>query len=134
VSNIQLDVPTGLTYVIDVLNAGGHSLFTTGTNFNPGTNPGQLLWNFEGSGTVTLDAGGTFSGAILDTSGAVSTTQLVQGEVAADGFTDCGYELHDQNFTPAVVATPEPSTYALWAVGLCACGIAMRRFRRFSVA
>jgi choice-of-anchor A domain-containing protein len=134
VSDIQINVPTGMTYVIDVLNAGGHSLFASGTNFNPGSNPGGLLWNFEGSGTVTLDAGGTFSGAILDTSGAVDATQLVQGEIAVDGFTDCGYELHDQDFTPAVVATPEPSTYALWAVGLCACGIAVRRFRRVAVA
>jgi choice-of-anchor A domain-containing protein len=132
-SNIQINVPTGLTYVINVINAGGRTLFANGVNFNSGSNDNQLLWNFEGSGTVTLDNGGYFYGAILAPSASISATTVIDGQVAADGFSDCGYELHDTEFTPAAVATPEPSTYALCAVGLCAFAIAARRFLRLLV-
>jgi choice-of-anchor A domain-containing protein len=130
VSNVQINVPTGLTYVINVLNAGGSTLFNSSVNFNSGNNDNQLLWNFEGCGTVTLDNGGDFYGAILAPTASVSTTTVIDGQVASDGFYDSGKELHDADFMPAAVATPEPGTYALWASGLCVCGIAVRRFRR----
>lgn len=133
-SNIQINVPAGLTYVINVINAGGTTLFGNGVNFNSGSNDNQLLWNFEGSGNVTLDNGGYFYGAILAPSASISATTVIDGQVAADGFSDCGYELHDTDFTPATVATPEPSTYALSAVGLCALAIAARRLFRLRVS
>jgi choice-of-anchor A domain-containing protein len=134
ISNIQIDVPTGLTYVINVIDAGGKTLFGSGINFNSGSDDSQLLWNFEGSGTVTLANGGDFYGSILAPSATVSTTSIIDGQVASDGFTDTGVEMHDDDaFNPTVVATPEPSTYALWAVAVCACGIAARRVLRLRV-
>jgi choice-of-anchor A domain-containing protein len=129
-SNIQVDVPAGLTYVINVVNAAGTTIFGSGVNFNSGTNDNQLLWNITGSGTVSISNGGYFYGSILAPTTTIDTTSVIDGQVAAGGFSDSNAELHGDEFSPAAVATPEPATYALWAVGICTVGIAFRRFQK----
>jgi choice-of-anchor A domain-containing protein len=132
ISNVSVNVPAGLTYVINVVNAGGKTIFGSGVNLNSGTNDNQLLWNIEGSGTVTIGAqtGDTLYGSILAPNATIDTSTVITGEVAAGGFSDCGVELHDTDFAPALVTTPEPGTYALWAIGICAAGIVFRRRQR----
>jgi choice-of-anchor A domain-containing protein len=129
-SDIQINVPAGLTYVINVVNAAGTTIFGSGANFNSGTNDNQLLWNITGNGTVSISNGGYFYGSILAPNTTIDTTTTIDGQVAAASFSDSNVELHDDEFSPAAVATPEPATYALWAVGICALGIAWRRFQK----
>lgn len=135
ISNVSVNVPAGLTYVINVVNAGGKTIFGSGVNLNSGTNDGQLLWNIEGSGTVTIgsQSGDTLYGSILAPNATIDTSTVISGQVAAGSFSDCGVELHDTEFSPALVTTPEPGTYALWAAGVCAAGILLRRHRKLRV-
>jgi choice-of-anchor A domain-containing protein len=131
-SQVKIDVPAGLTYVINVINAAGGSNFGSNVNFNADSNANdnQLLWNITGSGTVSIDNGGYFYGSILAPNTTIDTTTVIDGQVAANGFSDTGVELHADEFSPAAVATPEPATYALWAAGICAAAIAFRRFQK----
>jgi choice-of-anchor A domain-containing protein len=132
ISNVTVNVPAGLTYVINVLNAGGQTIFGSGVNLNSGTNDNQLLWNIVGSGTVTIAAqsGETLYGSVLAPNATIDSTSVINGEVVANGFSDCGVELNQTDFAPAIVTTPEPATYALWAVGICVAGVALRRLQR----
>ncbi len=133
-SNIQINVPTGVDYVINVLHlADGQTLFGSGANFNSGTNDDQLLWNFVDTGSsdigVTISDGGNFYGSVLAPKVNITDNTTIDGQVVAASFTDCGVELHDLDFTSVVV--PEARTFALWAVGLCgAAVVAGRRLRR----
>jgi choice-of-anchor A domain-containing protein len=132
--NIQINVPTGVDYVINVLHlADGQTLFGSGANFNSGTNDDQLLWNFVGTGSsnigVTISDGGNFYGSILAPKVNLTDNTTIAGQVVAGSFTDNGVELHDLDFTSVVV--PEAPTFALWAVGLCGAAVlAGRRLRR----
>jgi choice-of-anchor A domain-containing protein len=129
-SNIQINVPTGVTDVINVINASGTTIFGSGANFNAGTNDSSLLWNIEGSGTVTL-GGGQFIGAILAPNAVIDngSNTAVSGQIVADGFNDTGAETHFTAFAVASVVVPEPAAFAWGAVGLCGLGIVLRRRR-----
>jgi len=129
-SNIQINVPTGVTDVINVINAAGTTIFGSGANFNTGTNDSSLLWNVEGSGTVTLGAG-QFIGAILAPTATIDngTNTAVSGQIVADGFNDTGAETHFTSFVVASVVVPEPAAFTWCAVGLCGLGILVRRRR-----
>ncbi|HEY3755177.1 MAG TPA: collagen-binding domain-containing protein [Opitutaceae bacterium] len=128
-SNISINVPTDVNYVINVVNAAGTTLFGSGANFNSGSNNNQLLWNFVGSsGTVTLGNGGSFYGSILSPSMNVNTGGVtVNGQVGASSFSDSNAELHFEGFDAVAVVVPEPLTFALWGVGLCGVAIVIRR-------
>lgn len=131
-SNIQINVPTGVNYVINVTNLSCNTtLFDSGINFNAGTNDNQLLWNFEGcSNSITIGGGGNFYGSILAPDMDITDDTTIDGQVVASAFTDTGVELHDSSFSPAQVLVPEPADFALWASGLCAAAWALRRLTR----
>jgi choice-of-anchor A domain-containing protein len=123
-SNVSINVPTDVNYVINVTNAAGSTVFGCGVNFNAGSNDNSLLWNIEGSGDVAL-GGGQFYGAVLAPNANVSNANgtVFVGQVAAQSFTDTDAEMHFEDF----VVVPEPVTFALWAVGLCGLAILGRR-------
>jgi choice-of-anchor A domain-containing protein len=127
-SNITIDVPTGLNYVINVVNLGcDTTLFGSGIDFNAGTNDDQLLWNFEGSPSeVTIDSGGNFYGSILAPNTDIEDDTTIDGQVVAGSFTDTGVELHDDSFTPTQIMVPESHAFAWWALGLCGAGVLLR--------
>jgi choice-of-anchor A domain-containing protein len=135
ISNIQINVPSGIDYVINVINlANNQTLFGSGINFNSGTNDDQLLWNFEGNAcgngtTFTISDGGNFYGSILAPDATLTDSTTVDGQVVADNFTDTGVELHDTGFSPVQVLVPEAGTYAWWALGLCGAAVVLVRRR-----
>lgn len=130
-SNIQIDVPAGVNYVINVVNlACDQTLFGSGVNFNSGANDDQVLWNFVGSSSnVTIGGGGNFYGSILAPTDAITDNTTIDGQVVASSFVDNGVELHDDGFTPTQVLVPESGGAFGWAAGLCA-AVAAARWRR----
>ncbi len=129
VSNIQINVPSGIDYVINVVNvSSGQTLFGSGVNFNSGSNDNQLLWNFEGSSnTFTLSDGGNFYGSVLAPTATITDGTTIDGQVVANAFSDSGVELHDSTFTPVSVLVPEAGTFTWWALGLCGAAVLFRR-------
>ena len=130
--NISISVPTGVDYVINVLNlCDGQTLFGSGANFNSGTNDDQLLWNFVDTGSaigVTVSDGGNFYGSVLAPNVNITDNTTIDGQVAAASFTDSGVEMHDLSFDSVV--EPEAPTFALCAVALCGGMVLVcRRFR-----
>lgn len=129
-SNIQIDVPADVNYVVNVINLGsGTTTLFSGANFNSGSNDTNLLWNLEGSGTVALGTGNSFYGSILAPSATITNdgNTTINGQVAANAFTDDNTELHYLGFDAVSVVVPEPVTFALWGVALCGAGILVRR-------
>jgi len=141
-SNVQFNVPAGLDYVVNVVNAAGKTLFGTGSgiNFNSGSGYEALLWNIvaadDGGPTpsVSLGNGGQFFGAVLAPSVNLSNAggTAVNGQVVAASYTHSGAELHYTDYTPALVfsAVPEPSTWGACGLGLCFLLGVGRRFRK----
>lgn len=131
-TKVTIDVPTDVNYVINVINApSSFTLFGSGVTMKSGTNDSQLLWNIEGTTTVTL-GGGKFFGSILAPSATVDNGgALVSGQVVADAFNDSGKALDFTAFDSAAVVAPEPAGYALCGAGLCGLAIiAGRRLRK----
>ena len=128
--NIQVTVPSGMEYVINVLNLSNNQDFLSGINFNSGTNDDELLWNFAQTTNVTIQLGGNFYGSILAPNVNITDNTTIDGTVVANNFTDNGVELHDLDSFVSIVV-PEPRTFALWAAGLCV-GVVLlgRRLRR----
>jgi choice-of-anchor A domain-containing protein len=128
--NISINVPTGMNYVINVLNLSNNQTLFNGVNFNAGTNDDQVLWNFSETTNVTVQLGGNFYGSILAPNVNITDNTTIDGTVVANNFTDNGVELHDDDdFVDLNV--PEPRTFALWAVALCGgMVLVVRRLRR----
>jgi choice-of-anchor A domain-containing protein len=134
-TNVQINVPAGVDYVINVTNLASNSdLFSSGgVNFNSGTNDNQLLWNFNETGSVTLNMGGNLYGSVLAPNENITDNTTIDGQVVAQSFTDTGVELHDDDsFTSVLV--PESGAFAWWGLGVCgfaaAVGGGLRRLRR----
>jgi choice-of-anchor A domain-containing protein len=132
-TGIQVDVPTGVNYVINVTNiTAGQTLFNV--NFNSGSNDSNLLWNLEGPATgsenVTLSNGGNIYGSILAPTINLTENTIVNGQIVSDNFTDDNSELHDDTFTPDQLLVPESPVFGLAALGLCAVAVGLPRLRR----
>jgi len=126
-SNVTVNVPAGINYVINVVNiASGQTFFGSGVNSNAGLNDNQLLWNFEGSKSFTIGAGGGFYGSILAPTSTVTGNASINGQVVVASFSDPGDELHDSNFTPIAALVPESRAFFGWSAGLCAAAILFR--------
>jgi len=136
-SNISMNIPVNTEFVVNVLNAGGKTLFGTGNgvNFNlPGGAAGvsQLLWNIVNAGpsdiTTTLGNGGQFYGSVLApmVTLANAATSPLNGQILADSVTYTNAELHYTKF----VAIPEPADWTV-VMGVALLGmLAVRRHKR----
>ncbi|MBS0632684.1 MAG: choice-of-anchor A family protein [Verrucomicrobia bacterium] len=134
ISGIAFNLGADQTAVVNILNANGKTIFGNGVNFNDPGVASRLLWNISGTGSVSLGNGGQFYGSILapqmNLSNANNTS--INGQIVAASLSYSNAELHDTAFSPVGVAgvlVPEPTTYALWGAGLCALGLAVRRWR-----
>lgn len=131
ISGISFSLGADQTAVVNVINASGKTIFGNGINFNDPGIASKLLWNITGTGSVSLGNGGQFYGSVLapqiNLSNANNTS--INGQVVAASLSYSNAELHDTAFSPVGVLVPEPSTYAFWGAGLCAIGLAVRRWR-----
>lgn len=139
VSQVKIDVPDSVTYVINVLNATGTTIFD-GINFNQGQNNNQILWNITPDSntslgdSVSLGGQSRFYGSILapliDLSN--SANVATEGQVIAATYSHNNAELHYQSFTTFVSFTPvpEPRTWAAAGIGAALLAIALRRRQR----
>ncbi|HEX3729114.1 MAG TPA: collagen-binding domain-containing protein, partial [Opitutaceae bacterium] len=136
-AGIQITVPSGVDYVINVLGLAANSQIFSNVNINSGTNNDQLLWNFNESSNTTISVGGNFYGSILAPNVNLTDTTTINGTVVANSFTDDNVELHDSDeFVSEVV--PESGSYALGGLALCLAaalgGGSLRRLLPFSRA
>lgn len=124
---------TNINYVVNVLNTTGSSLFNN-TSVNMGSSAStigdELLWNIEGTGTVSV-GNGNFYGSILAPTATISSgsTTYITGQVLASSYVESGGELHYDPFS-AVAArgvVPESAEFAVFAVGLAGLAIWSRR-------
>jgi len=148
-SNISINVPTGLDFVVNVENANGKTLFGEGSgiNFNSGTGDSRLLWNIEGGstahpGSITIGNGGAFYGSILAADFNVydASNTDINGQIFADTFGGSTYgnsacdgsgtELHFTGFEPDLPPAPEPSTYGLAGAAVLGGLVFLRRKAR----
>lgn len=149
-SNIEIDVPTDIDFVVNVENASGKTLFGEGygINFNSGTGDSRLLWNIEGGslahpGTITIGNGGAFYGSILAADYNVydESNTFINGQVYADSFIGSTYgssgcdagsgtEMHFLGFDSDLPPAPEPSTYGLAGAALLGGLVFLRRKAR----
>lgn len=124
-TTVQITVPTDVDYVVNVINGANTTLFGSAVTMDPVSNDSQLLWNIEGSGTVTL-GGNQFYGSILAPSATiVNGDALITGQVVANTFDDSGKALDLASFDSVIV--PEPRTCALWGAALCGAAALVRR-------
>ncbi|QYM78594.1 choice-of-anchor A family protein [Horticoccus luteus] len=138
-SNVQFDVPDGVTYVINVRNADGRTLFGTGTgvNFNTGSGYERVLWNVAGGTAdapleLSLGNGGQFYGSILAPNVNLSNAggTALNGQIVAMNYTHADAELHFTPFDCPFTPVPEPATWGLAGLGLCALVAGRERLRR----
>jgi choice-of-anchor A domain-containing protein len=141
-TNIQINVPTDMVYVINVFNADGTTLFGGGgMNANSGQNNDQLLWNIVADSnpatSSTVNLGTNFYGSILApmidlTNGSGGEQNYVNGQVVAASYTQNGAEIHYVDFSAPVTfsAVPEPATWGLFGLAGCATMMVCRRKRR----
>lgn len=138
-SSVAFDGLSTGVFAVNVNNlANGQTLFGNGVNFNFANGYEHLLWNLIPSGgagsTASLGNGGQFYGSVLaplvNLSNANNTA--VNGQVVAASYTHSGAEIHYTGFDASGIsfsAVPEPSTYAIAAVGLCVAGAVWHRRR-----
>ncbi len=130
-SSLQFTLGANQNAVVNVLNANGQTLFGNGVNFNDPGMADRLLWNITGSGSVSLGNGGQFYGSVLAPLMAVSNANntSINGQVVASSLSYANAELHYTGFSPVAVLVPEPGTFALWAVAVCAGAFGWQRWR-----
>jgi choice-of-anchor A domain-containing protein len=118
--NIVFNIPSGVDYVINVTGESSVTLFNNNISFTgSGNNYNNLLWNFGTATSVAIDASSSFYGSIVAPAATVTANAVIQGQVVADSFDDCGVELEDDSFTPVSVLVPESSAFAVGVLVLC---------------
>jgi len=129
ISGLTVNVPTGLTFVIDVTNLASGTSFLSGINVNSGTNNNNLLWNFSSAtdGNFTFASNGKFYGSVLAPDLILTSNTYQEGQLVVGGITQNQDELDQLDSLPAV-SIPEPSACALWLGAFCAAAVAVRRF------
>ena len=138
-TNIQINVPANMVYVINVRNADGTTLFGGGgNNGNAGQNNDKLLWNIIADSnpatSSTVGLGTNFYGSILAPMMDLNngSQKYVNGQVVANTYTHNGAEVHYVDFTTPVGFTPVPEagTFGVFGVAGVAAMMFLRRPRR----
>lgn len=115
----------GATTVI--INAGLENI-SISANFLGGsaqTIGSSVIWNFYDATSITLNS--QFGGSILAVDATLTNNQNIEGGVFVKNLNQYG-EIHLQPFTGNVVtAVPEPSSYAMFLMGLGLLTFAARR-------
>ena len=108
-----------------VINVTGSFTEGGGENFNGDTFLNEhVIWNFEDATSVNVKS---WHGAVLAGDASVTNSSPMEGFLYAENFTGGG-ELHDFPFEGIVPGTPEPSTWAMMAIGFA--GLGFLGFRR----
>jgi choice-of-anchor A domain-containing protein len=115
-----------------VINVTGSFTQGGGENFNGNTYLNEhVIWNFEDATSVSVKS---WHGAVLAGDASVMNTSPMEGFLYAKTFTGSG-ELHDFPFDGTVPgAVPEPSTWAMMALGFVGLGFLGFRSRKTAIA
>jgi choice-of-anchor A domain-containing protein len=123
--NITFTNETSATTII--INVTGNFTEPSGENFNGDTYLAEhVIWNFEGATSVSVKQ---WYGAVLAGDATVSNSSPINGFLYAENFDGMG-ELHDYPFQGAISSVPEPSTWAMMALGFAGLGFAGLRRRK----
>lgn len=132
-SSLDLMIASDAVYVINLLNAGGRTIFGTGVNFNLSNDmAGRLLWNIADDGIdVSLGNGGQFYGSVLapDVNLSNALNAPLKGQIVAGTLTYTNAEIHFADFNPPA-PVPEPSTYMFMAGSGTIIGLVVFQRRR----
>ncbi len=139
VSQVVINVPAEVTFVINVQNADGRTIFD-GINFNAGTNNDQILWNITpelngGLGaSVSLGGQSRFYGTVLAPMVDLTNSGWVspEGQVIAATYSHSNASLNYAQFETFVSFTPvpEPRTWAGAGVAAALVSVFLQRRRR----
>jgi choice-of-anchor A domain-containing protein len=115
-----------------VINVTGSFAQGGGENFNGDTFLDEhVIWNFEDASNVSVKG---WHGAVLAGDATVTNNSAMEGFLYAENFTGGG-ELHDFPFQGTVPGTvPEPSTWAMMAIGFAGLGFLGLRRRKAAPA
>ena len=123
--NITFTNETSATTII--INVTGNFAEPSGENFNGDTYLNEhVIWNFENATSASFKF---WHGAVLAGDATVSNTSPIEGFLYAKDFNGTG-ELHDFPFQGAISSVPEPSTWAMMALGFAGLGFAGLRRRK----
>jgi choice-of-anchor A domain-containing protein len=128
--NITFTNETSATTI--VINVTGSFTEGGGENFGGDTYLNEhVIWNFEDATSVNVKS---WHGAVLAGDASVTNSSPMEGFLYAENFTGQG-ELHDFPFQGTVPgAVPEPSTWAMMAIGFAGLGFLGLRSRKAAAA
>jgi choice-of-anchor A domain-containing protein len=124
--NITFTNETSATTII--INVTGNFTEPSGENFGGDTYLNEhVIWNFEGATSLSFKF---WHGAVLGGDATVTNTSPIEGFLYAKNFDGTG-ELHDYPFEGTISSpVPEPSTWAMMALGFAGLGYAGLRRRK----
>jgi len=118
IQNFNFQLNGAQTVVINVIGSVG----SLSTNLNGFAGSDQVIWNFQGPGSLTLPS---WAGTILAPTDALTMNGISQGDIVAASLTQGGNEIHDYAFTGNLsfvptgsgTTAPEPTGLAAIALG-----------------